>query len=502
MENKILELPLKLSEKLNYENINYCHFKSNEHIDASFSGDTDLDILFDNTQYDKIKTILLELGFRKFNAAWFVDYPFVEDYIAIDSGKIIHVHAHFKLILGESKVKSYILPWENDFFKNRVLLDKYNIYISSPVEETLLLIIRMALKLPASPKDYMNKRDTIDACREFEWLKEKVTANEIIKLSYIKLELDLTNEINEIYSKNITYENLHKFYDKVIIKLNEYRRYSMLTSKVVKLARRIAQKISTINKKLNLIDLFKNHRTLDGDGIIISIMGSDGSGKSTQVGMVKDILIKKMDVRYIYMGSGEGPSSWHRNLLKLLKKLISKPNNKQVIEDIPENKKGNKLNKLTFKNILKLIYIISLAIEKSSKLQKLQAYKKRGMMSITDRYPQIQITGYNDGPLLFEYLNSDNFIIKLFAKYEYNLYKRSIKMPPDLVVKLIGDPKILYSRRSDEITLEMLRRKQDGIKQLKFTENTTVAELNSNNTIQSINLEIMNLISKEMKDKK
>ena len=173
-----------------------------------------------------------------------------------------------------------------------------------------------------------------------------------------------------------------------------------------------------------------------------------------------------------------------------------------ISNNIPENKKGNKLNKLTFKNILKLIYIISLAIEKSSKLQKLQAYKKRGMMSITDRYPQIQITGYNDGPLLFEYLNSDNFIIKLFAKYEYNLYKRSIKMPPDLVVKLIGDPKILYSRRSDEITLEMLRRKQDGIKQLKFTENTTVAELNSNNTIQSINLEIMNLISKEMKDKK
>ena len=40
----------KLFVEFHKRGINYCHFKSNEHLDASFKGLTDLDVLFDIKQ--------------------------------------------------------------------------------------------------------------------------------------------------------------------------------------------------------------------------------------------------------------------------------------------------------------------------------------------------------------------------------------------------------------------------------------------------------------------
>ena len=72
---------------LNKAGIQYCHFKSNEHLEAALSGETDLDLLFVNEAYNKVNELLLKLGYHKFKTAWFVSYPYVEDYIAISEGK-------------------------------------------------------------------------------------------------------------------------------------------------------------------------------------------------------------------------------------------------------------------------------------------------------------------------------------------------------------------------------------------------------------------------------
>lgn len=202
---KVLNIVKNVLDEFNKNNIKYCHFKSNEHVDAAVIGDTDLDILFDYSQYNKIRTLLLNLGFKQFNTAWFVSYPYVEDYLAIDNGKIVHIHAHFKLILGESKVKSYILPWEKELFKNRVFIEEYNIYTSSPVEEMLLLIIRTSLKLPSSNINYENKRDIIDSRREFTWLKNIVSKQEIIKIASLMIPANNVNIDEKIISYFLTY---------------------------------------------------------------------------------------------------------------------------------------------------------------------------------------------------------------------------------------------------------------------------------------------------------
>jgi|GEM_PF-2852598 thymidylate kinase len=492
-----LEIIEKTLDELHDNNINYCHFKSNEHLAASFSGDTDLDILFDYKQYKEIESLLISLGFRKFNTIWFVSYPYVEDYIYITEGKIVHIHAHFKLILGESKVKSYIFPWDDVIFKNKIYLNEYNIYTTSPTDELLLLIVRTALKLPKTNKNYAKNTDTKDSIREFEWLKERVTENEIINLVKIRLGENYQENISNIYNENITYENIQLFYKQFKEEFDTFRRYSYFKSKIVQISRRIAQKFSSVNKRFNLLEFVKNHRTLNKDGLIISIMGSDGSGKSTQVKLLTRILLTKMDVRYVYMGSGNGPASWHRNILNFIKKVISKNKNKEVIKD-DVNKKIPVSNSINIKSLWYVIYSLSLAIEKKRKLKKLKLFKKLGMISITDRYPQTQIFGYNDGPLLRDYKDSSNSILKNISEYEYNLYNLSENIYPDIVIKLITNPNILYERRKNEMTLNRIIEKQDGIKSIEFGSKTKVIEIDAGLSKEEIMKKITNIIGKNI----
>ncbi len=154
-----LNLIIRLVEELNLNNIRFCHFKSNEHIEAAVNGMTDLDILFDISSQNDIDRILRKVGFLKAKAVWFCSYKFVEDYLAIDpdSGVLVHVHAHFKLVAGERRVKSYIIPLEELMLSNRRFDAYYNIYIADPAVELLLLFIRYAIKFHSSNLDIRNE---------------------------------------------------------------------------------------------------------------------------------------------------------------------------------------------------------------------------------------------------------------------------------------------------------------------------------------------------------
>jgi hypothetical protein len=73
------------------------------------------------------------------------------------------------------------------------------------------------------------------------------------------------------------------------------------------------------------------------------------------------------------MGSGDGHASWHRNLLKFGMGLIK---SKKVSSVAYQDKKPSVFS------FLKTIYVISLAVEKRTKLRQLNSYRKKGMIGI------------------------------------------------------------------------------------------------------------------------
>jgi hypothetical protein len=73
-----------LFDRLHAENVRYCHWKSNEHLMASFTGATDVDVLFDRRAIIPLTQILGAAGFKRFVVKPGRGYPGIEDYVGFD----------------------------------------------------------------------------------------------------------------------------------------------------------------------------------------------------------------------------------------------------------------------------------------------------------------------------------------------------------------------------------------------------------------------------------
>ena len=69
----------------------------------------------------------------------------------------------------------------------------------------------------------------------------------------------------------------------------------------------------------------------------------------------------------------------------------------------------------------------------------------RGLVVVTDRYPQGQNPNYNDGPLLHRARWSPGWL----HRYEARTYQLAAAMPPDLVLKLDVEPETAARRETD-----------------------------------------------------
>lgn len=491
-----LKIIQSLNTNLSKKNIEYCHWKSNEHVDAAVKGETDLDILFSFDQKDSAKKVLKDSGFKLFIAPWWRQYPNIEDYIGIDSetGKIVHVHAHFRLVLGESGVKSYHLPWEDEIIKTRIFYKNCQIYISSPCMELLLLICRLGIKLESRRLNSKNKKEIEDYIIESSWLKDRVTKKELSNL-FINKFGELNVEIIDIIYDSKFDLNAFLIVNKLVKnEFKKYRRFSKNKAFFIKIIRGLYSKFASFKVKLGLWQ-YKPKRNLPDNGIIISLMGADGSGKSTQTDRLISEFKQKVDVYYVYMGSGKGCVSLNRKIIiklrKVTKAMLGYKNN---IDSSSINNTTEEPKQLSvIKVIGKIIMALSIAREKRARLLKAYKMKKRGGIIICDRYPQKVVFGYNDGPRLNYFLNSKNPILKKLAAYEYSLYKITDEIYPDLVFKLLADPLILKERRP-EMNLDRIIQKQEGVKTIRFQKKSEIIEVNANLEVDLVTAKIMNSI--------
>ena len=170
---KELRLIRDLFTRMN-EGIQYCHWKSNQHISDALIGVDDLDVLIDRTQYGDLQNILNELKFKRFYTPSVRTYVGIEDYLGFDeeSGIIVHLHLHHQLMLGEKHLKVFYIPLEKAILNSRRYDETANVYCSSYYYELLLIIIRAGLKI--RKRDIFKKKVVSESSlKEFLWLKEK-----------------------------------------------------------------------------------------------------------------------------------------------------------------------------------------------------------------------------------------------------------------------------------------------------------------------------------------
>src|SRR6478735_12328780 len=109
-----LRLVLHLRDELRAKAVRFCHWKSNDMLARSLSGENDLDLLVHRDDARRFLAVLARLGFNRALAPGGREHPGVAHYYGLDreSGRLVHVHAHFQLVLGDDTTKNYRLPIE------------------------------------------------------------------------------------------------------------------------------------------------------------------------------------------------------------------------------------------------------------------------------------------------------------------------------------------------------------------------------------------------------
>jgi hypothetical protein len=92
--------------------------------------------------------------------------------------------------------------------------------------------------------------------------------------------------------------------------------------------------------------------------------------------------------------------------------------------------------------ILLAIWATVLAVEKRVKLRAAHRAASRGMVVITDRFPQDEILDFNDGPLLPRLTHVPGWL----RAFEASAYALARELRPDLVIKLVASPELIASR--------------------------------------------------------
>ena len=105
----------------------------------------------------------------------------------------------------------------------------------------------------------------------------------------------------------------------------------------------------------------------------------------------------------VYFGSGDGSSSLLRKPMKMVAQRVGGKGVGHAVEKEYKDKKKKVSFKSRVYSLCKIIWAVTLASEKKGKFRDMAKARNNGMLVLTDRYPQTNMPGCSDGPLLHRY---------------------------------------------------------------------------------------------------
>lgn len=474
----------RLAEALLRERIPYCHWKSNAHLGDSAEGTTDLDLLADRDHAQRLAALLPRIGFKRFAAVPWHAYPGVEDYLALDreSGRLVHLHLHYELTLGERHLKGYRLPWERLALSTRQLDRPTGLYVADPRLELLLLLVRSALKLRARDRWRIGgNTGGLDAGaeREYHWLRARTDLEDVEFLTRRLLGPAAAESVGTLGAEAPTPAWLRALRRHARAELRSCRTHGAVGAWLRRTAREGRVLAGAVDRRW-VRSAHRRVRTDPRGGVVVALIGCDGAGKSTLADHAATWLSWKLDTTPIYLGSGDGPASPLRWPLRFALRLALGARRWRARRRGAEPAAPG-----AGWTLPRIVWALVLSREKRRKLARAVRARNRGMVVLCDRYPQVQVPGFNDGPLLTRWLNHPSAMARRVARWESAPYAWAARHPPDLVIKLLVSPGVTLGRKPG-MRLEDVSRRVDAVRALTFAEPAHVVEIDADAPLEQV----------------
>jgi hypothetical protein len=267
-------------------------------------GDGDLDILISQEDEKEFYKIIIDLDFKRLVEKPGKAYPGIEHWLGYSKkeDKLVHLHAHFRLVYGEKFIKGFRAINEERLLDRRRL--EKDIYMMSKSDELVFLFIRTIVKI------------------DIVWLIKKLLGKEkkyyppYILEEYGYLTKDLPDEdINRSIDDFLPELDREKVKN-AIFKIEQLSLWDIL------LWKKILNKNLSWSRRLSRMERYKAFvKTYTGflfiklglrkkkrkqffmGGTCIAFLGADGAGKSTMLREISDWLGKHVDIEILYAGT-------------------------------------------------------------------------------------------------------------------------------------------------------------------------------------------------------
>jgi thymidylate kinase len=307
-----LRLVRELFDRLNAEDVRYCHWKSNLELPTAMRGETDLDLLIDVGNAHRFREILGRLGCKLVVSDPSRYFPGLEDWLGLDTaeGKLIHLHAHYRLVLGEQLVKNHTIPLEQAYLDTTTM--RYGVRVPAPELELTILCFRALLKYRDRDlfRDFLSiGRSGIPPAilREILFLRGQLSDLQLTEglLHHAPfIEPDLIFDIlHTIEIDPRAALKLYRLRRRVRRTLAPFQRYSWLRARAIYYRRMLARELPFHRLLYRFYPTLRKRKTPASGGRTVAIVGVDGAGKSTVVREVSKFLSWRLVTKRYYMGT-------------------------------------------------------------------------------------------------------------------------------------------------------------------------------------------------------
>ncbi len=456
--------------------VEYCHWKSIDHLKESLDGRTDLDILVSRSCAVEAERWILSCGFVPMITAAPRSYPGVNDYVAYDSelDRFIHLHLHYQLVLGDRWVKAYRLPVEQGVLQRRVWLEAQQTWVVSPTDELVMYCARMCVKFA---RPFVRSR----VQQELHFFCDRVGVDVFdaeVRLSYgaslMKLaELAVVGDLSALDTHSRVVRRDMCAYlrmSRTLFFIRTCLRFSYRLA--VELARR----------KLRIYSF--GRRRLARGGLTVAFVGMDGAGKTSAIARNSAFLARQVDVNTFFLGSGRSGAPWYRRIVFSLFGTKAKLKHKTAKARTDSAHKHYSLHYLVWNWIC--------SRDRIKRLHQVHQARSAGTLVLVDRWPQDVVPNSFDGPKLAQV--ADTLFAAQARAVEQESCRWGREFAPDLVLRFVVSPVVARDRKPGELTNEQAEMAKQNLYKISWLAVTRVVDIEADQPTSFVDVAVRQAI--------